>query len=192
MQRQIAFIIEIDKLKNILRQSLVTGGRRRENDAEHSWHLAMMAIVLAEYANEPELDLVRVVQMVLVHDLVEIDAGDTFAYDEKGHEDKSEREQKAADRLFSLLPGDQGRQVMRLWQEFEERRSAEARFAAALDRLQPMLLNYYTEGESWRKHGISRGQVESRNRHIAEGSETLWAYAKRLIEDAVRSGYLLP
>lgn len=132
LEKQIGFIVEVDRLKTILRQSSITDGSRRENDAEHSWHLAVMAVLLREYAEESRLDLLKVIKMLLVHDLVEIDAGDTFAYDEEGHKDKAEREEAAAERLFSLLPEDQRDEIYELWREFEDRRTPEAKFAAAL------------------------------------------------------------
>ncbi len=189
LRKQLEFIREIDKAKTVLRRSVLLDRSRRENDAEHSWHLAVMAILLVEYANEP-VDLLKVVKMLLIHDLVEIDAGDTYAYDAKGHEDKYEREQRAADRIFGLLPQEQGEELRRLWEEFEERRTPEARFAAAMDRLQPVMLNYLTEGVVWRQHGVKSEQVIARNRHIAEGSEVLWEAAAEYIQDAVRKGYL--
>ncbi|MEI7026846.1 HD domain-containing protein [Paenibacillus sp. y28] len=188
--QQIQFIVEVDKLKSIQRQSMVTDRTRQENDAEHSWHLALMAMMLAEHANEPDLNVMRVIQMVLIHDLVEIDAGDTFAYDDKGQEDKAEREQLAAERLFGLLPDYQRALFFELWNEFEARNTPEARYAAALDRLQPMLLNYHTDGAAWRKHGVTSDRVFKRNAHIAEGSEALWRYAEQMIHDAVEKGFL--
>ncbi len=192
LQAQVGFILEADKLKQILRQTLVSGGEgRRENDAEHSWHLGLMALLLREYAAEP-VDLLRVVEMLLVHDLVEIDAGDTFVYDEAAHQDKEEREQKAAARIFGLLPADQAERVRGLWTEFEARQTPEARFAAALDRYQPLLLNFATQGAAWRRHGIRRAQVVERNRHMEEGAPALWAAASELIEEAVRRGWILP
>ena len=190
LARQIEFILEIDKLKQVLRQTFLTDGSRRENDAEHSWHLAVMAVLLCEYAAEPELDLLRVVKMALVHDLVEIDAGDTFHYDEAGHEDKDRREQQAADRIFGLLPVDQGAELRSLWEEFEARQTPEARYAAALDRLQPNLLNFRTQGRLWREHGVTSRQVIARNRHMAQGAPALWQYAESRIREAVAKGYL--
>jgi putative hydrolase of HD superfamily len=190
LESQIAFIIELDKLKNILRRTKVLGTTRYENDAEHTWHLALMAMILAEHANVPGLDLLHVVKMLLVHDVVEIDAGDTFAYDDKGHEDKAEREQRAADLLFGMLPGDQRDELMALWHEYEAHETAEARFALALDRLHPMLLNFHNEGQSWREHGITHDRVLTRNSVIAEGSEALWEYARRMVQEAVEKGYL--
>ena len=190
LARQIEFILEIDKLKQVLRQTSLADGSRRENDAEHSWHLAVMAVLLAEYAAGPQIDLARVIRMLLVHDLVEIDAGDTFHYDEAGNRDKPQREQAAADRLFGLLPADQGAELRGLWEEFEARRTPEARYAAALDRLQPNLLNLRTEGKLWREHGITSRQVIARNRHMAEGAPELWRYAESRIREAVAKGHL--
>lgn len=190
LQQQMGFLLEIDQLKNVLRQTHVMNTSRQENDAEHSWHLAMMAIVLEEYANEKQIDILHVIKMLLIHDLVEIDAGDTFAYDEKGHEDKADREEEAAERIFSILPEDQADMIYSLWREFEDRETPEARFAAALDRLHPMLLNHQTKGLTWEKHDIRREQVMSRNKTISEGSEDLWEYAQAVIEDAVENGYL--
>ena len=189
LRQQIEFVVEVDKLKYVYRQTLLMDGSRRENDAEHSWHLALMAILLREYARE-EVDLLRVVKMVAVHDLVEIDAGDTFCYDEKGNEDKAERERQAADRIFGLLPQDLGDEIRALWEEFEEGRSPEARFANALDRFQPLLHNYRTKGAAWRKHGVTSDRVVERNRHIEAGSPALWGYARAMIDDAVERGYL--
>ena len=191
LEKQVGFIVEIDKLKGIFRQTMVTGTGRQENDAEHSWHLALMAVLLSEYASE-EIDLLRVVKMALIHDLVEIDAGDTFAYDVKGHEDKYERERDAADRIFGMLPDDVGLELRGLWEEFEARETAEARFAAALDRFQPILLNYHTQGAAWKKHGIREDQVVERNAHIEAGAPAIWAYVRQLIRDAVEKGYLAP
>ncbi|MBV9850165.1 MAG: HD domain-containing protein [Armatimonadetes bacterium] len=191
LTRQIAFILEIDRLKGVLRRSYLADGTRRENSAEHSWHLALMAMVLAEHANVP-VDALRVLQMLLVHDIVEIDADDTYCYDEVGALDKEEREQRAADRIFGLLPPDQERDMRGLWDEFEARVTPEARFAAALDRLMPLLHNYHTQGRSWRENGITSRQVRARNAHIADGSEELWRFAGGLIEDAVSRGFLPP
>ncbi len=190
LARQIDFIVEIDKLKRILRQTWLMDQSRRENDAEHSWHLAVLAILLAEYSAEPELDLLRVVKMALVHDLVEIDAGDTFAYDSIGAQDKLQRERKAADRIFNLLPTDQAAEVRALWEEFEARQTPEARYAAGLDRLQPILHNYFTQGKAWLTHGITSEQVLARNAYMAEGAPALWEYVEELIADAIEKGYV--
>jgi putative hydrolase of HD superfamily len=192
LARQMQFILEVDRLKEVLRQTVLTQSRRAENDAEHSWHLALMVIVLAEHANAPGLDVLQVLKMVLLHDLVEIDAGDTFVYDEAARADQAEREARAADRIFGLLPEDQGREFRALWEEFEARQTPEARFAAACDRLQPMLLNVHTEGASWRRHGITSDRVLARNGHIVEGSTGLWAYAEAMIAEAVATGTLAP
>jgi len=189
LTQQLDFLVQMDALKQVFRQSLLIGDRRPENDAEHSWHLALMAIILREHAAD-EVDITRVLSMHLVHDLVEIHAGDTFAYDEAAHDDKEEREQAAADRIFALLPDDQEREMRALWDEFEERVTPEARYAAALDRLQPLLLNYHTDGAAWKKHGVRHAQVIDRNAHIAEGAPSLWEFARRLIDDALTEGKL--
>lgn len=191
LQRQLRFILEIDRLKAVVRQSYLVGAERRENSAEHSWHVAVMAMVLAEHANA-RVDVGRVVTMLLVHDVVEVDAGDTYVYDPAGAADKAERERRAAARLFGLLPPDQGAELRALWQEFEAAESADARFAAALDRLMPVLHNVHTGGRSWREHGITADQVIGRNRGIAEGSEALWRHARAMIEAAVAEGKLAP
>lgn len=192
LERQMRFIIETDKLKEVFRHSLVTQSRRRENSAEHSWHFALMVITLAEHSNHQPLDVLRVLKMVLLHDLVEIDAGDTYAYDTAGMADQHEREARAADRIFGLLPADQTAEFRALWDEFEDKRTPEAKFAAACDRFHPMLLNCLTGGETWRSHGVTHDMVVARNRHAAEGSTALWSYALRLIDDAVAQGHLAP
>lgn len=192
LQRQMEFLIEIDKLKHVFRRTLLMDKSRHENDAEHSWHLAMMALILSEYANEREIDLLRVVKMLLVHDLVEIDAGDTYAYDETGNTDKAQREQAAAHRLFSMLPSDQAEELHALWEEFEQHSTAESRFAAVLDRLQPLMHNYHTQGAAWQQHGITSDKVLKRAEAMKSGSEPLWQYAEKMIRSAVEKGYLLP
>ena len=189
LEKQIQFIVEIDALKAIMRKTLLTDCSRQENSAEHSWHLAVMAILLRDYASEA-VDLVRVMKMVLVHDIVEIDAGDTYCYDEAGIADQRLREEKAAGRVFGLLPEDQGREFRNLWEEFEARESPEARFAAALDRLQPILQNFHSEGESCKEHGIKRHQVISRNQPMTEGAPELWDYAVGLLDEATKRGDL--
>jgi putative hydrolase of HD superfamily len=190
MARIMGFIREVDKLKSVFRKTLLMNGSRYENDAEHSWHLALMAMLLGEYANAKVLNLARVIEMVLVHDLVEIDAGDTYCYDDAGNASKVERERKAADRVFGLLPEDHGRRLRALWEEFEERRTPESRFAAALDRVQPLMHNYFTNGVVWRNHGIISDKVRERNHHVTDGSTVLWEYADRLIRQAVEDGFL--
>ncbi len=190
LARQVAFIVEIDKLKQVLRQTLLLADQRQENDAEHSWHLAIMAVLLVEYAAGEGIDVLRVVKMLLVHDLVEIDAGDTFAYDTAAHQDKEEREQRAAERIFNLLPADQALEVRRLWDEFEARQTPEARYAEALDRFQPVLLNLHGEGSGWRLHGIEKARVIEYNKHMQEGAPALWEYARQKIDEAVEQGLL--
>ncbi|HET6386995.1 MAG TPA: HD domain-containing protein [Armatimonadota bacterium] len=192
LERQIQFILEIDRAKQIIRRSLLSDASRLENDAEHSWHFAMMAILLSEYARDTGLDLFKVVKMALVHDLVEIDAGDTYIYDTAGNQDKLDRERKAADRIFALLPPDQGRELRGVWEEFEARESPEARFAAAIDRLQPLLMNYATRGVQWQRHGVTGDRVMAINSQIADGAPTLWEYASELIQAAMRQGFLAP
>jgi putative hydrolase of HD superfamily len=187
--RQIEFVVEIDRLKAVERRTTLVDRSRQENSAEHSWHIALMAVLLAEHARD-DVDLLRVVKMLLVHDLVEIDAGDTFCYDPAANEDKDERERRAAERLFALPPADQGAELLALWEEFEARETPEARFAAALDRLQPMLQNLHSEGASWRRHGIRKHQVLDRNRPIDDGSPTLWDYISRRLEEAAERGIL--
>lgn len=190
LERQVRFILEVDQLKEIFRQTLCIQSGRPENDAEHSWHLCLAAIMLAEHANAPELDLLRVLQMVIIHDLVEIDAGDTYAYDPVAQATQHDREMKAADRIFGLLPGDQAREYRALWDEFEARTTAEAKFANAVDRFQPMLLNWKTQGVTWRKHGVGAAQVRKRMAPVAEGSQALHAYTEHLIADALGKSWL--
>ncbi|MGD9141330.1 MAG: HD domain-containing protein [bacterium] len=190
LEKQMAFIVEIDRIKQVLRRTVVIGTNRHENDAEHSWHLAMMAILLAEYAEGRSVDILKVLKMVLVHDLVEIDAGDTYCYDEEGAKDKSERETRAADRIFAMLPDDQGSEIRSLWDEFEEMTTREARFANALDRLQPLLLNYHSGGKSWQKHQVTSERVLMRAQPIAGHMPGVWEFAAGLIRDAVEQGFL--
>lgn len=178
LEQQMQFILEIDKLKLIMRQNYLSDGSRRENDTEHSWHLAMMVTVLAEYFEGA--DILKTLKMVLIHDLVEIYAGDTFAYDEQGYLDKDERERQAADNLFSLLPADQEREYKGLWQEFEAMQTYEAVFAAAVDRIQPLLMNSASEGKMWKQHKVTREKVMVRNRMVFES-------APEIIADYVRS-----
>lgn len=189
LHQQIQFILEIDRLKNILRQTLLTDSSRRENSAEHSWHIAVMAIVMAEYAPE-NTDIMRAVKMLLIHDLVEIDAGDTPCYDVQGNVDKADREQQAADRLFGLLPTDQSAELRQLWEEFEAQTTATAQFATALDRLQPLLHNQQTKGENWQRFQVTRREVERRVAPIAVGSPQLWAFTQQVLDDCVAAGYL--
>lgn len=187
--QQMQFLLEMDKMKNVYRQSLVLHEDRQENDAEHAWHLAMLALVLAEYANEP-INVQTVLETVLIHDIVEIDAGDTYAYDEAGNATKAAREQQAAERLFGLLPQEQCAHFRQLWEAFEAGSTPEARFAASLDRLQPLLLNYCKGGISWGRHGTQRSQVEARMAAVAAGSQTLGACAAEIIRRATAEGML--
>lgn len=191
LAQQLQFVLEIDKLKRVLRQTLLTDGSRQENSAEHSWHIALMAIVLAEYAAEP-INVLHVVKLLLLHDLVEIDAGDTFIYDVSAQVDKADREQQAADRLFGLLPADQAIEFRALWEEFEARETPEAQFAAVLDRLQPILHNQQTEGHTWIKHGVTSDRVLQRMAPIQTGAPELWTYVEQVIHDSVAAGYLRP
>lgn len=191
LQQQISFLTEIDELKQILRQTVLLKDLRQENDAEHSWHLAMMVILLSKYSNDIKIDVLRTVKMVLIHDIVEIDAGDTFCYDIHDRAQKTVKEREATKRIFGMLPDEQANEFRLLWEEFEEMETPEACFAAAVDRLQPLLLNYNTSGHAWLKHGVKRSQVIERNKHIAKGSSILWEFARRLIDESVQKGYLL-
>ena len=191
LQQQITFLLELDKLKTVLRRSRPVGSVRYEDSAQHSWHLAMMALVLAEHADDT-IDIGRVLQMVLVHDIVEIDAGDTFLYDEEARRSKQAQEAAAAERIFGLLPVDQANQLRALWDEYETRNTPDARFAHALDRLMPLLQNYHNQGSTWQENQVHQGQVWRLNQSINEGSTTLWEAAKHFITDAVAQGYLAP
>ena len=184
IRRQVGFLAELDKLKQVLRRTSVIGSSRLENSAEHSWHLAIMAPLLAEHART-ELDLARVLQMLLVHDVVEIDAGDTFAFDAAANADKEERERRAADRLFGLLPPDQGASFRGLWDEFEAFETREARFANALDRFQALLLNVHNGGGTWKLHDISRERILARMDPIREGAPGLWPYVTAVVDQVM-------
>lgn len=189
LEQQIRFILEIDKLKHIVRRSYLLDQERQENAAEHSWHLAVIAMLLGEHAEAP-VAVSRVVEMLLVHDLVEIDAGDAYIYDAEATRDQAARETEAARRIFGLLPADQAGMMWALWTEFEAGVTPEARFAKTLDRLMPLLHNFYTEGKSWREHGITSAQVLARNAAAKTVSEPLWQLMRRLVEEAVARGYL--
>nr|WP_294678415.1 HD domain-containing protein [uncultured Blautia sp.] len=190
LKKQLDFVLEIDKVKNIYRQTYLADGNRKENDAEHSWHLALMAVLLSEYSNEP-VDLSRVVPMVLAHDLVEIDAGDTYAYDAAGAATKEERETKAADRIYGLLPEDQGKWLRELWDEFEACETPEAKFAHVLDNCQPLFLNDASDGRSWTEHGVKKSQIYKRNRRTGEGSREIWEYMQELIDKHIKLGHVI-
>lgn len=181
LEKQLRFILEADKSKQVFRQTYLSDGTRKENDAEHSWHLALMCALLSEYANEP-IDVAKTMIMVLIHDLIEIDAGDTYAYDEAGNATKRERELKAADRIFKLLPDDQSAWLRGLWEEFEEAETPEARFALALDKVQPVLLNDATDGRAWKEHEVRVSQILNRNERTPAGSRVLWNHVEGLIE----------
>ena len=188
LKKQLTFIVEIDKLKLILRHTKLFDGSRRENDVEHSWHLAMMAILLAEHSNQP-IDTTKVVKMVLIHDVVEIDAGDVFVYS-KERQNAAEKESVAAERIFGMLPEDQRDELIGLWREFEERKTPEARFAAALDRIEPVMQNYMNRGLSWKENDVKAGQVMQVNSRIGEGSETLWETVRTMIEECIEKGWI--
>ena len=181
-EHQMRYLLEVDKLKSIVRQTYLTCEDRRENSAEHSWHLAMMALVLSEYANE-QVDICHVIKLLLIHDLVEIDAGDTPCYDKIAYQDKNKREMNAANRVYNLLPIDQAQQLKSLWKEFEACQTLDSQFANALDRLQPLLSNYYTHGKAWKKHKVKKHQVVARISFIKEVTPNIWSYALELIED---------
>ncbi|MBW4468948.1 MAG: HD domain-containing protein [Stenomitos rutilans HA7619-LM2] len=189
LAQQIQFVIEVDKLKQVLRQTLLTNGSRRENSAEHSWHIALMAIVLAEYA-PASIDVLHVIKLLLLHDLVEIDAGDTFCYDEQGNQSKADRETQAADRLFGLLPPDQAVAFRALWDEFEAQETPAAQFAAALDRLQPLLNNQQTGGHTWKLHQVTSDKVLQRMAPIQVGAPALWTVVQQVIDDCIAAGHL--
>ncbi|WP_243791968.1 HD family hydrolase [Saccharopolyspora gloriosae] len=191
LREQLVFLAEVDKLKTVLRRSPLAAADRRENDAEHSWHLALMVAVLAEHSDEV-IDVGRTVQLVVVHDLVEIYAGDTPLYDDEGRESQQQREIAAADRLFGLLPDDQERYFRELWDEFEARRSPEARFAKAMDRVQPLLLNWLAGGGTWRTPGVTADTVRERKAVIGEASDPLWTAARSLIDEGERRGWVAP
>ena len=190
LQKQIDFILKIDEEKNILRQTHLSHHGRRENDAEHAWHMAIMAYLLQEYSNE-KVDIARVMILCLIHDIVEIDAGDTYAYDEEAKKTQKEREQKAAERIFGMLPEDQGKKMKDLWEEFEACESKEARFARTMDNLQPIMLNDATDGKAWEEHNVHLSQVMGRNKNTHKGSEVLWKYAlDHFISPNVEKGHL--
>jgi len=189
-KKQIEFILEVDRLKHVLRQTLLMDRSRHENSAEHSWHIALLVPILAEYSKDSDIDMFHVMKILVVHDLVEIDAGDTYCYDDKGREGQSRREEIAADRIFGLLPADQATEFRALWDEFEKRETAESRFANALDRVQPLLHNYFTDGQTWQENQINSRQVHERMRPVKDGAPDLWDYVNTLIEDAVKKGIL--
>lgn len=188
LEKQFDFCREIDKEKFIQRQTYLTDALRKENDAEHAWHMAIMTILLSEYANE-KIDVLKTVTMLLIHDIVEIDAGDTYAYDEEAKKTQRAREEKASERIFGLLPSDQKERLQELWEEFEAGETPEARFARTMDNIQPVMLNAATNGKAWEEHGVYLEQILKRNTNTAKGSEVLWDYARdNFIEPNVVSG----
>ncbi|MDG5813889.1 HD domain-containing protein [Chitinispirillales bacterium ANBcel5] len=187
-QKQIGFLIEIDKVKNVFRKTRLFHDKRYENDAEHGWHMSMMAIILSEYSNE-KIDLSRVIKMALIHDLVELDAGDTYLYAEN-QDEKVDKERKCAQRVFGMLPDDQRDEFLNLWEEFEAKETNEAKFAGAIDRLGPVMQNYFDEGHAWKEHNVPSHKVKGVNSQIEKGSVMIWEYVQSLIEEAVREGYL--
>ena len=191
-KRQVEFLLEIDRLKHTFRQTILLDRSRRENSVEHSWHIALSAVIFFEYADTSGCDLGRVIRMLLIHDLVEIDAGDTYCYDEQAGVGQHEREARAAERIFGLLPADQAQDFRRLWDEFEQAETPEARYAHAMDRFQAFLHNYFTQGQVWRQHGIRRHQVILRMQPVERGAPLLWNYVRTLVDDAVQRGFLLP
>lgn len=190
MKQQIAFLMEIDKVKNIFRQTYLADGKRKENDAEHSWHLAIAAFLLKEYVAE-DVDVMKVMIMVLIHDLVEIDAGDTYAYDKEGAKTKRAREVAAADRIFGMLPDDQGGYFRVLWDEFEAYESTDAKFAHLLDNFQPLLLNHESNGKSWTEHQVKKSQIYKRNKKIEETSPEVWEWMKQIVEEHIALGHVI-
>lgn len=190
LEQQLQFILEIDKVKKIIRQTPLSDASRKENDAEHSWHIALMAYLLQEYAEE-SIEVSKVMLMVLIHDLVEIDAGDTYAYDEEGAKTKDERERKAADHIFGMLPEDQGMYLKALWEEFEAYETAEAKYAHLLDNFQPLLLNDAAGGISWTEHQVKKSQIYKRNEKVEETSATIWKCMQDKIDKHIQAGHVL-
>ena len=189
LKKQIEFMLELDKMKNLYRQTYVLHEDRKENDAEHSWHIAMMAFLLAEYA-QPDTDIFKVMKMLIVHDVVEIDAGDTYCYDYEGYKSKAEREEKASQRIFGILPEVQKTEFYSLWREFEDGLTPEAKFAGLLDRLQPIILNYSKNGISWQEHTVKSEQVKDRTKQFADVSPELYELIDKIISDSAQKGYL--
>ena len=191
-QKQLEFIEEIDKAKQILRNTILMDASRNENDAEHTWHMAVCAMLFTEYSNEKNLDMLKVLKMIMIHDIVEIDAGDTFVYNEKGCLDKEDRETRAAKRIFGLLPGDQMKEFTALWEEFETYETPEAKYAHLVDTFMPIYHNYRTKGRQWQKLNVTGSKVLNRHKHIKKGSEEIWAFIESIVKDAVEKGYLEP
>ncbi len=191
IQNQIKFAITIDEMKNIFRRNLLADGSRRENDAEHSWHLAMLAMILEEYSAE-KVDIERVLKIALIHDLIEVYAGDTFAYDAKGNEDKHEREIQAAEKLFGMLDPVQGREIREFWDEFEAMETAESKYANAIDRIQPLILNYLTDGHTWKMGDVTSDKIYKRMDIIRTATPELWHIVEGIINTSIKAGILKP
>jgi len=191
IHNQIKFAITIDEMKNIFRRNLLADGSRRENDAEHSWHLAMLAMLLEEYSAE-KVDIERVLKIALIHDLIEVYAGDTFAYDAKGNEDKHEREIQAAEKLFGMLDPDQGTEIRELWDEFEAMETAESKYANAIDRIQPLILNYLTDGHTWKMGDVTSDKIYKRMDIIRTATPELWHIVEGIINTSIKAGILKP
>jgi len=191
LEKQVKFLLETDKLKQIFRQNYLADGSRTENDAEHSWHLALMAILLVEHIENKEIDNFKVIKMVLIHDLVEVYAGDTYCYGNTDNAEKLKAEQNAADRIFGILPEEQAEEFKLLWKEFEDCETPEAKYAAVLDRFQPLLLNHSSGGKSWIEHKVASQKVLDRNKRVGESSKTIAEYTQKVIEDSVKEGYLI-
>ena len=192
LARQLDFIAEIDEAKKIVRNTVLMDASRKETDAEHSWHMAVAALVLKEYMNDPDVDMGKVVTMALIHDIVEIDAGDVYAYGNADREEQAEKEKLAAERIFGILPDEQGLEFLDIWHEFERGETPEAKSAQALDSFMPMYHNYRTRGVQWKRRNVTRENVLSRNRKIEQASKQLWEYIVMITDDAVKKGYLKP
>ncbi len=187
--KDIEFIVELDRMKSILRQTSLIGEDKREDDAQHSWHISVMAMILSEYANE-DIDGCKVIKMLLTHDLVELYAGDTFCYDKVGNQDKKQRELAAADKIYGMLDEEKGKELRKLWDEFEEMETPEALFAASMDRLQPMLNNYYNNGGTWRKFNVAQSDIYKRISPVKKSSDELWNFVEYMLEDAFEKGLI--
>jgi len=187
--KQVQFLMELDKLKSVLRRSILSHENRRENSGEHSWHVTVVALLFQEYS-DVKVDILKVMKMLLIHDVVEIDAGDVYIYDKKSNEGKVDREREAANRIFGLLPDDQRDELIALWEEFEAKETPESKYAGACDRIIPLLHNYHAKGHSWKEHGVELENVYEINQVIAHGSTSLWESARKVIEESVRMGYL--
>lgn len=190
LKKDIEFILELDKMKTILRQTKVIGVDQREDDAQHSWHISIMAMILSEYANE-EVNTFKVMKMLLTHDLVELYAGDTFCYDKEGNNDKRERELEAAEKIYGMLDEDKGKELRSLWDEFEEMETPDALFAASMDRMQPMFSNYYNDGGTWALHKVSKADIYKRIAPVEKSSDILWDFMSNIIEDARERGLIV-